>query len=525
MEPSAPDEQWVFIRVQSKGALTLRAFLMGPQALAAETQRVVLIQGGYLAITLTLTLINGLLALRLRDLFYGWYSAYIATLCFGYLGIEGMLRLLWPAAVPLFGDFLVALATGLGFATFALFIMRLFETRRRNPRIHRGLQAVVALGVLSFLSGTTPYYNLFVQPLATTGLFLVFLYMGMAWMHMRQGLVAGRLFFSAFSITAVGAMITFMGMLGLLPSTELTRYALQYSSVFHMILMTLALSERVLAAEAAALEAAQAAEGKAVALAREMTRNLVEKQAQLQEALTSEQTLRAEQRQFIDTISHEYRTPLSIVRTHLDVLDGKGRIEQERMAVLNKAMGRLQGLFSEALQTHRQGRPPQVRLQRVDLAPLLNGAVADFRQLHPDCPIVYRPLSEPLPLMLDPGLFQVVVENLLGNASRYRYPVDGAYPVELELVLEADAVRLRFGNAVDPGKPLQREALFERFVRGATGGGRPGMGLGLYLVRRIVQDMSGEVHILDTPRDRFLIEVCLPRQGGATGQPAGVTAA
>ena len=88
---------------------------------------------------------------------------------------------------------------------------------------------------------------------------------------------------------------------------------IQISNLINMALMTLALTERLHVAEEKALAVAQEAKSRAVELAEEMTVELRDEREKLKEAL--ERQIR-----FVDMVSHEYRTPLAIVKTNLDLL-------------------------------------------------------------------------------------------------------------------------------------------------------------------------------------------------------------
>jgi hypothetical protein len=76
------------------------------------------------------------------------YGVYLGITLLGQLAISGLLKLLTPEWYHLLSDGLVALANGLGFSTFCLFAMRLFDTGKLSPLSHRYLQATALFGVL-----------------------------------------------------------------------------------------------------------------------------------------------------------------------------------------------------------------------------------------------------------------------------------------------------------------------------------------------------------------------------------------
>jgi signal transduction histidine kinase len=123
----------------------------------------------------------------------------------------------------------------------------------------------------------------------------------------------------------------------------------------------------------------------------------------------------------------------------------------------------------------------------------------------------------PVPLTTDFAALQQVIDNLLGNALKYSPPDS-----RVELVLEANPTHCRF-EVRDQGqgvKSEEREKIFEKFRRGSTRPtqGEESIGLGLWIVRRLVTSLHGRVWCESGPNDigaTFIVDV--PRT-----PPAGV---
>ncbi|MDD5297521.1 MAG: PAS domain-containing protein [Rhodocyclaceae bacterium] len=243
----------------------------------------------------------------------------------------------------------------------------------------------------------------------------------------------------------------------------------------------------------------------------------------LVEALAAEQRLRDEQVRFIDTISHEYRTPLSVVKTNLDILHARQSIEDRRYAVMDGALRRLSEIFSNALHASRLGRPPPPRFAPLDLEALTIEALTEFRQASPDCPIHSLTMGIPVMIRGDAELVRTALRNVLENAGKYRFPATEDGVVTMSLSVDGPMAVFAVTNPIDPSQPLQRGDLFERYVRGNTHSGRSGMGLGLYLVRRIAHDHGGEAVILDGGNDHFTLQVRLPVAAEAASMSDGAT--
>jgi signal transduction histidine kinase len=502
----------IYLRVRAKGAHALRAELLSPDAAQASNIRHAALQSGHLAIAAGLAAINFLLFFRLRNRIYALYGGYLLTLAVGDLGIEHMIAVFWPAMAHELADLFTAIGTGLGFTFICGFVMAMMHTRLHHPWAHRYLAAIALLGGAVFVASGSDWYGPLTRLLMINGPIVTGLLLWLPWRMIQRGEVAtGRLVFMAFAVSAIGAAITFLRLLGFLPVNEFTLYSLQASSIVHMVLMMMGLSERVLAAEKTALESARTAERSARGMASQMTEDLLLSKQQIEQALVRERRMRDEQARFIDSISHEYRTPLSILRTHLDVIAARQLLDGQRLSTMNSAIQRLQDIFSNALQAHRLGRPPQASFAVINLGQLVDEILAEFRQSFPECPVEFESPGEVCRILGDTNLLKTVLRNLLDNARKYRFPNDPRHPVSCRLATLDGGVRLTVANAVDPALSLNRDGLFERYVRGASRAGTSGMGLGLYLIRRILHDHHGEAVIVAGPADVFEIQVTLPR--------------
>lgn len=508
----------IYVRVKSGSSHTLRLWLMSPAAFVEETGESIILQGGHVAIALVLGIVNLLLALRLRDRVYGYYGLYLLSIAIGYLGIDGLLTLLVPSIVHQVSDLLAAITTGLGFAILTSFLMALFETHKGPKWLHRYLQATVVLGIATFALHATPWYGGLANLTHFNGLLLILVVMSRAWILMRQGNTMARLLFIAFFASSLGGFVTFMRLVGILPTNHFTFYAFQYCGIIHMVVMTLALSERVLEAEALARVTLKNAEKKATDLANAMTVQLRENYKKLEQTLASEQKTRAEQERFIDIVSHEYRTPLATIQTNLDIVQFKassmGAIDQN-ISLMNRAIKRLGELFNNSL-LQSEFAHGHTEAERIELNAFASELVAEVQSNHGGKMLALEQTeAEPATILANPIMLKTALLNGLENALKYS---PAASPVLVRIYRMQDQVILTITNQLAAPMDPDHEKLFEKFHRGSSSHGISGLGVGLYLVKSIIEDQGGNLDIETTgyaPGDEFILHLQWPLATGA----------
>lgn len=487
----------IYIRTRNGGAQTLQVRLLSPAVMARQGGRYIMLQGGYLAMALALAIINFILAQRLKDRTYALYGLHLVTMFLGTLGTKGMINLLWPAMAHHLDDFLVGIRTGLGFSTMCAFAIVLFRTRSRHPWIHRYLQAILVLGIAVFLASGSPWYGRLTHVLMLNGFVGIVLLLWLAWEMARQGEVAGRIFLIAFSIPAVGAAVTFLWLLGLLPVNDFTQYSLQGASIVHMVLMTLGLSEPVIAVETAARAAHRQAERKAVRLAEQMTGELRDQKKEIEKAFARERQIKDAQGRFIDLVSHEYRTPLSILKTNIDILDLKqeGTAIARRVGVMRQAVTRLENIFNDSLRKSDWDEHHPMDFRPLELSGFLAEAVGRHRaaQTQPASPPLGDPeVSGPVWIHADRTLLATILSNLFDNARKY---ARGGQPIRVALEADDFLATLTVGNSCAPFTMADADDLIGRGTRGPNAGKLPGHGMGLYLVRQMAGALQAKLSL------------------------------
>lgn len=208
-----------------------------------------------------------------------------------------------------------------------------------------------------------------------------------------------------------------------------------------------------------------------------------------------------EQRNFLTMVSHEFRTPLGIVAASVDLIacnlpaaDGESAEEVDRIRRATRRLGNLvEGcLADDWMETMSQSR----RSQALDVGDILADLASEYDVvLHVLAPKAVR-------VDADPYLLPVAFSALLDNACKYaRTP--GGVTLSYHQVGKTVEVAVRDdGPGVDPAEAPR---LFEKFYRSHRTQHKPGAGLGLYLVQRIIALHDGGIRLDQARGTAFLV--------------------
>ncbi|MNI23514.1 Signal-transduction histidine kinase senX3 [compost metagenome] len=229
------------------------------------------------------------------------------------------------------------------------------------------------------------------------------------------------------------------------------------------------------------------------------------------------------QRQMNALISHELRAPLSTISAAAQSLDmilsDSGEAVDTRLARIHRSVARMTELMDQLLNQDRLGDQAWTpRGEHTDLAELARDVAA---AMQPDTAhALMVQADDPLPVFCDRPLTSVVVRNLIHNAIKYS-PANEPVRVETGRVGVGDS-QMAWLAVVDrgPGIEEQEQArVFEPHFRRSAHRETQGMGIGLYLARRICQNQGGSLTLQSKVGvgTRFVITLpaSAPGQSGA----------
>ncbi len=219
---------------------------------------------------------------------------------------------------------------------------------------------------------------------------------------------------------------------------------------------------------------------------------------ELAAAVTRLQELDRLKNEFIQNVSHELRTPLALVRGYAEMLNdgelGELSPQQQKSVEIITRRTRMLGSLVEDITLILEVESRQPEREPVALDELARAAVEDFRVTAGHAGLALRAeIGSDLPLVGDEVVhLRRVLDNLLGNAVKFT-PSGGTITVQVRS--ENDQVILQVADTGIGIPPDQQERIFERFyqVNGSASRKYGGVGLGLALVKEIVEASGGQV--------------------------------
>jgi signal transduction histidine kinase len=497
LETEAPQTLW--LRLQSVNSVSAQVLVWQPEAFHQAVRTETLSYGLFFGVYLTILIFHLFFWRWTREPVGGWYVLYVAS--------NGMITLLavgyfqqysgWSGSVT---DAMIGILTCSAIWITTMFAVMQVDLGSVMPRTRRALVygsaalsapfAALTLGV-SYPAGVVP------AQLVSMGWGLMMLALPL-WLWWR-GHAPARFFALAFGVFIAGSVLHYLRTLGLVQPNLLTDYGYQIGSVIHMLMMSLAITGHYSAKKAQRLEAQMTANASLETQVVQRTKLLSTEvdqrrklEFELRQALAVEQQARQQQRDFVAMVSHEFRTPLAIISSSVHHvarnLDASQEKSLERCGNIKESVSRMTDLMDNYLAFDRVEENSDVlRLAPCDIGEMAGGLITEW----PAGRVQLSKAALPPTLLCDWKLVRVALQNLINNGLRHS-PAGAALHISLNG--EADGsvcVEVRDSGSGIPSDEIAH--VFQKYYRGRGAVGKPGAGLGLYIVQRIAQLHGGTV--------------------------------
>lgn len=212
------------------------------------------------------------------------------------------------------------------------------------------------------------------------------------------------------------------------------------------------------------------------------------------EELGSIETLKTD---FVSNVSHEMKTPIAIIKNYAELLQLPNITEEQRKEYaenIEQASVRLSGLIGNILKLNRlENQRITPNMEAYDVCRQVCDCLLQFEEVWEKKEIeIEVDTEDEAYVMADESLLELVWNNLISNAMKFTEP---GGMVTLSQVTEGDKVRV---SVSDTGCGMTRESVrhvFDKFYQGDTSHATEGNGLGLALVRRVIELLNGEIQV------------------------------
>jgi len=230
---------------------------------------------------------------------------------------------------------------------------------------------------------------------------------------------------------------------------------------------------------------------------------------------------------FVSDVSHDLKTPIALIRLYAETLE-LGRVRdperaQEFLQVISREAKRLTHLINNVLDMSRiEAGRKSYSFAEGDLGQIVRETLEAYRyQFDQQGVKVARQLEPgPLPARLDPEAMTQALINLLDNAIKYS---NGSKEIEVTLRRQGDQALLSVRDRGIGIPPHEQERIFDLFYRVNNDVVQRvrGSGLGLTLVRQIVEAHGGRVEVKSRPGEGSVFTVVLPLGGSGRNGESG----
>ncbi|MBF0240138.1 MAG: SpoIIE family protein phosphatase [SAR324 cluster bacterium] len=468
--------------------------------------------GLYYGIMLVMVLYNLFIYTAIRDRSYLYYVFYVVAYSLFQMSLNGLAtELFWPNWMW-WANRSVPFWIGGAFFGLLIFSKSFLHARRYAPRLNHVLTGLLTGFGLVMVVSLVAKYALSIKLAVALVVISPFFLIAVALICWKNNYSPARYYVFAFAALLSGIVMTGLSAAGLIPSNFLTNYGIQIGSALQVILLSLALADRINLERRekflAQREALQANE-KAI----EAQKQAIKAQEESIENLKKADKLKDE---FMANTSHELRTPLNgIIGLTDSLLDGaEGAVnagQAKTMRMVIQSAKRLANLVNDILDFSKMKKQElQLQIKKVVFPDIVQLAVSLSQALIGNKSLqLVNLVPNDLPLIqADENRLQQILLNLLGNSIKFTH----AGEVRIKAELKDNWIHVAVEDT-GIGIPANQQArIFESFEQGDGSTAREygGTGLGLSITKRLIELHGGTIGVQSEPGKGSVFFFTLP---------------
>jgi len=489
--------QTYYVRLKSSESINAQLTLMTHQAYIDTMPGILAMVWLVIGIQLLRVLYNIILARYIRNTSFRWYTFHTVIVTISVMGSFGVVGNLF-AENPKVAGFLNATFYELMPATYTLFIYSLLNAKKNFPRLRWVFFLIIAGSVLQM--GAYAFIPKMYLLIFNNYLFLF-----------TEAFLISMCFYAFVKGISINGYLLIPCFLTLVPFIFLNLRALGYINydwIYPMIYLTNFLE--ILALSLVLGKIIQATEQE----------RLSTQKALYEEKMEAEKLheLDAVKTRFFTNISHEFRTPLTLLVG--PVADLRKKYPAEKIIVaMERNINRLQTLINQLLDLSKlEAKQLKVETDESDIAVFMQQLLASYESLAQNRKIFfhYSQNYASFRASFDADKVEKILTNLLSNAFKFT-PVNGRIVVSIDYTTNSVTLQVR-----DYGIGMEAERLpriFDRFYQVQTDNQRnyEGTGIGLALVKELVEVLNGQISVESEVGKGTTFVVVLPLESASVG--------
>ncbi len=403
------DSKRIVLRIETGGSMQLPVILWGKDAFIKKTQMEFIYLGIFYGALIAMMLYNLFLYFSLHHRSYLYYVLVISGSIFSNMAMNGLgFQYIW-SDFPWFNHRSAIVFIHFGIIACILFTESFLDTNRFFPRFKNIGRLIIAFNALNLFIVFFISYKIALNVIIPLMLVSIFTIIAVGFICLQKGARQARFFLIAWIIFILGIAISALADGAYIPLNFWSKYAVQISAILEVILLSLALADRInilrLEKESAELQARKS-------------------QAEAVESLKRADAIKDE---FLAITSHELRTPLygiiGIAESLRDGVEGKITNSMDRqLSMISSSGRRLTNLVNDILDFSKlKHNSIEVKVQQVKLFEIINIVLAICNPLVSGKPItITNTIQKSLPsVRADQDRLIQILYNLIGNAIKY----------------------------------------------------------------------------------------------------------
>jgi len=468
--------QVLYLRVRSLITAQVPLYVQTLPEFTVRLYRSALVNAIFFGIMFVMLAYNMFLLFSVRDRAYFWYILYLMAYIIWQSYIDGFLGEFIFHENPDVASRLGIFAVGMITVTVLRMVQGLLNTRSVCPRIDKAISLLQCLGVFHMLLCLFASTQVIVHSAALLAVFGPLIVQWGAILTWRAGSPFASSFLIAWTLWLIGSVLTGLRYSGLVPSNIVTQNAQQVATCIEVVLISLALAERI-----------------------NFERR--EKDRAQREALLASERANKIKDEFLANTSHELRTPLNgIIGIAESLLDGTGgdlpSKAKSNLVMIVSSGKRLSNLVNDLLDfSQMRNNTLELRRKSIDLRQLTDVVLTILHPLVARKPVeLLNAIPPDTPdVLADENRIEQIMHNLIGNAIKFTH--EGRVSVSCR-ISEGEVVT----TVSDTGIGIRSEnfeRIFESFEQGDGTEARVygGTGLGLAVSKQLVEGHGGRIWV------------------------------